>query len=781
MHRMRASLASPLIMTIALWGVVRAQNPTWSIPERGAVEYERRTVQWSVSPPAADERSGRRVLLAAGADGGPEWRYRQVNQKSADGFERADFDDGSWSRGFTPIASQGERTTWPANVPFLEARASFSLSRRLPKSLVLRIDHDDVAEVWINSEFAYRGDKYLRGVYSQVPESVIDTMRTGENIVAVRIHNTGGASWFDLSLTGFERSMRKAEQATNLAKALDDAAIRVRNGLLPGFRAGPFLCAGQLDASGVRPATPGIDLRDLPAFIGFDLERVDSAGTFSGEAPRCYRFGDIAWKGRANPPDATGKQTLEARFVAGIPAMRGDDKRFVERHVITNNVVSHELVGTLRIDRRFDAATRTIQWMRTRIEADVKPRFGDDASRTSQLVLEEEWTRKAVRENRDGRFHDDVVAAIAKGAQKLRAEIGNLGVNHLRNEPNGNRSYNSGRLALALLAMIHAELPKDDPVLVAGLNELRKRRFVDCYSTAHAIMALEAYHAPRGEREELRSGSIDRPRQRMVPDEDKKLIAEWVAILLSDIDTRTDTGYLLRFNYVAEGRYDHSVNQYGLLGLYSAMLCGVEVPKWVWTSAANHLIADQERPTKEIKLELLTYQQLERMKSGGTTSGARGVGVAGWGYHGPKSQGVAEPIYGSMTCAGIAGLTICLAGMRDVGLARGETATAAERAIQRGFAWIAENYTLHYNARRYHQPYYWVYYYLYGLERACELSGIALINGRDWYYEGALTLLALQQGDGGWPDDHHPDEVMERTAMAVLFLKKSSAPVYTQK
>ena len=98
-----------------------------------------------------------------------------------------------------------------------------------------------------------------------------------------------------------------------------------------------------------------------------------------------------------------------------------------------------------------------------------------------------------------------------------------------------------------------------------------------------------------------------------------------------------------------------------------------------------------------------------------------------------------------------------------------------------GFAWLAENFSLHSNASRVHQPYYWVYYYLYGLERACELSGVALLHGRDWYYEGALTLLELQQDDGGWPDDLHPDEIMERTAMAVLFLKKSAMPVYTSK
>ena len=113
----------------------------------------------------------------------------------------------------------------------------------------------------------------------------------------------------------------------------------------------------------------------------------------------------------------------------------------------------------------------------------------------------------------------------------------------------GNRTYNSGRLALALLALLHAEVPHDDPVVAKGLAELRRRRFHDTYSTAHAIMALEKYYTPRGEIEELRAGRIDRPRERQPSEADRKLLQEWTGILLRNIDTRVDRSYLLRFNY----------------------------------------------------------------------------------------------------------------------------------------------------------------------------------------------------------------------------------------
>ena len=75
----------------------------------------------------------------------------------------------------------------------------------------------------------------------------------------------------------------------------------------------------------------------------------------------------------------------------------------------------------------------------------------------------------------------------------------------------------------------------------------------------------------------------------------------------------------------------------------------------------------------------------------------------------------------------------------------------------------------------------WVYYYLYGLERTCVLSGVQTINDRDWYFEGAMMLIGLQSDDGTWPVEGRGDTVIERTAMAVLFLKKASLPVVTGK
>ena len=42
-------------------------------------------------------------------------------------------------------------------------------------------------------------------------------------------------------------------------------------------------------------------------------------------------------------------------------------------------------------------------------------------------------------------------------------------------------------------------------------------------------------------------------------------------------------------------------------------------------------------------------------------------------------------------------------------------------------------------------------------------------------------LVLGQQDDGNWPGELHWDRLIERDAMAILFLKQSTAPVLTGK
>jgi hypothetical protein len=44
-----------------------------------------------------------------------------------------------------------------------------------------------------------------------------------------------------------------------------------------------------------------------------------------------------------------------------------------------------------------------------------------------------------------------------------------------------------------------------------------------------------------------------------------------------------------------------------------------------------------------------------------------------------------------------------------------------------------------------------------------------------------MVLILSQKADGNWPGEIHIDQLIERNAMAILFLKQSTLPVLTGK
>src|SRR5690606_11881468 len=161
-------------------------------------------------------------------------------------------------------------------------------------------------------------------------EAALEAFVAGTNVVAARVENTGGAAFFDLGLTLCDRAYREPEAAIRIVREDVDQARRTSASLLPGFRAPRFLCEGELDAARLRLARTPIDLRDLPFFVACDLARADSAGPLAGTARRTYRFGDVAWRGKAAAPDAQGVQRIELVLESAAPAYGDDDRRYVD-------------------------------------------------------------------------------------------------------------------------------------------------------------------------------------------------------------------------------------------------------------------------------------------------------------------------------------------------------------------------------------------------------------------------------------------------------------------
>ncbi len=155
-------------------------------------------------------------------------------------------------------------------------------------------------------------------------------------------------------------------------------------------------------------------------------------------------------------------------------------------------------------------------------------------------------------------------------------------------------------------------------------------------------------------------------------------------------------------------REDNSINQFASLALADAAARGVDVPERLW--------------------ELLEARTLDMQRPDG-----------GWTY-----EGRGEP-RGSMTAAGVATLF-----MLDRHLdPRRRTREAAAAAIERGLAWLAERFDPDRNPGHPLHETYW----LFSLERAALAGGLSRLGGRDWFREGAASLietLCETDPEGGW-------------------------------
>lgn len=549
-----------------------------------------------------------------------------------------------------------------------------------------------------------------------------------------------------------------------------EAKVAPPAGLLPRLAMAPWLCQGELTADQRAIGDEPRDLRDVLRAVACDL-RLRGASRL--RYLRIVPFGDLEFSGTVEPLSATGEQRFTLQVATGEPEVRlGETKAALRQFV--RPLCTHDATGSLEVSRTFDATAGVVRSFR----AELTLVYAESKQRFRKLVVCDEWTLVAVHDNQDAAFRGSVAAAIRSGAQWLARELGNSARNYWKDQADAQRSYGGGRLALALLTLLHAEWKADDPLIVAGFKELARRELVDTYSLGVALMAMAERYAPPGESERLRSGVATAPKPRQLSVADKALASAWLARLQKNLDTRVDGGYRLRFNYVAGPRFDNSVNQYGLLGLYAALLCEIEVPASTWRAAATHLLEVQGDPNgRDVRLSLTSYREIAAavVNGGkGTRVGNALVAARGYAYQGPE-----RPSYGSMTTAGITGLVIARAGLVRAGLGKADLMPKIDAAIQSGFGWLAAEFSVRSN------PGYiasaddnW-YYYLYGLERTCELAGVAHVQDRDWYYEGALQLMPHQGRNGAFATEHARGLALDATCFAVLFLKKASLPAVT--
>lgn len=514
--------------------------------------------------------------------------------------------------------------------------------------------------------------------------------------------------------------------------------------------------AGELDPERQRSLDPVCDPRDLLANIALDLGTT-RAGKLHLAVEPFDRFFPLQVDVVLGEPAADGTQSIAAVLDVDAKAAR----------IAGTDPNRAKLRGKLQGQRVIDRQKGLVTGLRGTAEFTVDyPAFteGNEVRpvRKQQIRISDAWTLDTVLGPDDAAFRARVVEAIRASIVALRKDLTTRLEGSFDGGGDPYHNHQPGELALVLLALKRGGEDGNDPLLQKGYGVLRRLAIAGSYELGVAILAMEALYTPPNEWAELRAGRLKAPLPRTPSAEDLATIKGWTHDLLGNIDTTVDAAYLRRWHYGPSKGWDNSCTQYAMLGLYGATLCGVEVSPQVWTAAINHWL-QSAHPGATAPLRL-TYQQ-DLAKGSRTRAGAARVPAVGWSYNGGDTTG-------SMTTAGITGLALCTSALRILKKGNPKLLSDAEAAVRGGYLWLEQNFSVRRNPGPPGNWPNWQLYYLYGLERACELNQVALLGERDWYFEGAVRFCVTQRPDGTWGNGVD-------TSFGLLFLKKAALPAMT--
>lgn len=142
----------------------------------------------------------------------------------AEGWEKPGFNDRAWKTGTAPFSDDisQAKTIWKTRDIFV--RRTFTYTKSTPiNKLILKLHHDDDAEVFLNGErinisTGANGD--LLPV--EIDDNVANKLKEGENVLAMHCVNTGGGAWLD---AGFADEVKPVEN--NSLKKADQTGVTI--------------------------------------------------------------------------------------------------------------------------------------------------------------------------------------------------------------------------------------------------------------------------------------------------------------------------------------------------------------------------------------------------------------------------------------------------------------------------------------------------------------------------------------------------------------------------
>jgi len=167
------------------------------------------------------------TVLPASDETAYESKYTEATP-AADWMKPA-FDDQAWKIGKAPFGdSKGvSNTLWLSRDLWI--RRTFTLEQTDLNNLLLKLQHDDNAEVYINGQQVYRYAGWLNKFqYFPLDAAARKLLKKGENILAIHVENTGGGAWLDAGLVQEPVVQKKADIVQAQQKQVYISATQTR-------------------------------------------------------------------------------------------------------------------------------------------------------------------------------------------------------------------------------------------------------------------------------------------------------------------------------------------------------------------------------------------------------------------------------------------------------------------------------------------------------------------------------------------------------------------------
>jgi hypothetical protein len=156
------------------------------------------------------------TIVATGDERSENVKY-QIEGTAPNNWEKPSFNDQDWKTGLTPFGDNRSKagTTWTGKDIWI--RKKFNLTKIPTGRIMLKLFHDDGAEVYLNGQNIIKKSG-ANGDYEMIEltDDAKSKLITGENLLAIHCNNTGGGTWIDAGLS--EEIENKTDSEIKLAK-----------------------------------------------------------------------------------------------------------------------------------------------------------------------------------------------------------------------------------------------------------------------------------------------------------------------------------------------------------------------------------------------------------------------------------------------------------------------------------------------------------------------------------------------------------------------------------